>query len=78
METLKLKRKSIAHYEVKSEALTITVVNPFKSNGMGSDSWNVVIEFYNGNDEDYVYVSEYFDTKKQASQFGAKWVVEQY
>ena len=43
---------------------------------MGSDAWNIVIEFYNGNEEDYIYLSEYFDTKKQASIFGAKWVQE--
>lgn len=76
MTTLNLKRKFKSHYEVSEGGLTITVVNPFKSNGMGSDAWNIVIEFYNGNEDDYIYISEYFDTKKQASIFGAKWVQE--
>jgi len=74
MKTLNLKRKFKSHYEISQGGLTITVVNPFKSIGMGSNSWNIIIEFYNGNEEDYIYVNEYFDTKKQASIFGAKWV----
>ena len=76
MTTLNLKKKSKSHYEVSEGNLTITVVNPYKSNGMGSDAWNLVIEFYNGNEDEYIYISEYFDTKKQASIFGAKWVKE--
>lgn len=76
MTTLNLKKKSKSHYEVKAGDLVITVVNPFKSNGMGSDAWNIVIEFYNGNEDDYIYINEYFCTKKQASIFGAKWVKE--
>ena len=74
MTTLRLKRKYKAHYGLTHGALTIDVVNPFKANGMGSDAWNIVIEFYNGNESDYIYVSEYFDTKKDASIFGAMWV----
>ncbi len=78
MTTLALKRKSKANYEVKSDDLTITVENPFKSTGMGSNAWNITIELDNGNDDDYIFVSEYFDTKKQASQWGADWVVKNY
>ena len=74
MTTLKLKKYSKANYGINFGDLSIKVVNPYKSNGMGSDAWNIVIEFYNGRDEDYIYVSEYFETKKQASIFGAKWV----
>jgi len=76
MTTLNLKRKYKSHYGLSHGGLTINVVNPFKSNGMGSDSWNIIIEFYNGNEQDYIYISEYFETKKQASIFGAKWVQE--
>ena len=72
---LNLKRKYKSHYEVKQGGLTITIVNPFKANGMGSDSWNLVIEFYDGNEENYIYISEYFDTKKQANKFGTNWVI---
>ena len=78
MTTLNLKRKFKSHYEISEGGLTITVINPFKSNGMGSNSWNITIEFYSGKDSEYVYVSEYFDTKKQASIFGAKWVQENF
>ena len=74
MLTLNLKRKYKSHYGVSMGDLTIDVVNPFRSNGIGSNSWNVVIEFYNGNEDEYIYINEYFDTKKQASIFGAKWV----
>ena len=74
MTTLNLKKKFKSHYEVSQGDLNITVVNPYKSNGMGSDAWNLVIEFYNGNEDEYIYISEYFDTKKQASISGAKWV----
>ena len=44
---------------------------------MGSDSWNdSKVEFYNGNEDDYIYVSEYFDTRKnRASIFGAEMMV---
>ena len=76
MKTLKLKRKYTASYEFKDGNLTIKIVNPFKANGIGSDAWNIVIEHYNGNDDDYVYISEYFDTKKQASIFGANWLLD--
>ena len=74
MTTLNLKRKYKSHYWLSHKGLTIDVVNPFKSNGIGSNSWNIVIEFYNGDENKYIYISEYFDTKKQASIFGAKWV----
>ena len=76
MTTLKLKRKFKSHYSLSQGGLNIDLVNPFKSNGMGSDSWNIVIEFYNGNEEDYIYINEYFETKKEASIFGAKWIQE--
>jgi len=74
MKTLNLSRKFKSHYELKCEGLTITVINPFLSDGIGSKSWNIVIEFYNGIESDYIYISEYFETKKQASIFGARWI----
>lgn len=64
MIILNLKKKFKLYYEVKVGDLVIMVVNFFKFNGMGFDVWNIVIEFYNGNEDDYIYINEYFCIKK--------------
>jgi hypothetical protein len=76
--TLNLKRIYKGHYEVSQGDLNIKVVNPYRANGMGGNYWQIVIEFYNGKEEDYIYISEFFDTKKECSTFGAKWVIDNF
>ena len=74
MTTLNLKRKHTGIYEVENEEILISISNPYSSDRMGSNAWQLVIE--DKTNEDKELVNEWFDTKKEASQFGARWVIE--
>ena len=74
MITLNLKRKHTGIYEVETEEILISISNPHSSGGMGSNEWQLVIE--DKTDGDKELVNEWFETKKEASQFGANWVIE--
>tara|TARA_R110000803_G_C11697873_1_gene285001 strand:+ start:142 stop:357 length:216 start_codon:yes stop_codon:yes gene_type:complete len=50
-------------------AIKITLTNPFVYLGEGSNAWQLTIEV-----EGLELISEYFGTKKQASQFGAAFI----
>jgi len=69
MTTLKLKRKSKGSYFAKANSIYIVIENPFVCVGMGSKSWELVIEI----DEKQV-LNEYFPTKKSANLFAVNWV----
>ena len=73
MTTLSLKRKYKGIYEVQNNDIRINISNPYASNGFGTNSWETIIECKKTGEE---LRHEWFDTKKQASQFGAKWVIE--
>ena len=64
---LHLNRLSKGDYERIVGAIRITLTNPFIALGEGSKAWQLVMEV-----NDVEIVNEYFDTKKQASNFGAE------
>ena len=74
MTTLNLKRKHTGIYEVENEEILISISNPYSADRMGSNTWQLVIE--DKTNEGKELVNECFDTKKEASQFGARWVIE--
>ena len=65
--TLKLKRLFKGYYENQAGDIKVNLNNPFVFLGEGSNAWQLTIEI--GDEE---LVSEYFQTKKEASEFGAK------
>ena len=73
MKTLALKRKHTGIYFVENEVVHISISNPYAVDGLGSNSWQVVIT---NKLKDEELRNEWFDTKKEASQWGAKWVIE--
>ena len=73
MTTLALNKKYRGIYEVENSEIRISLSNAFASNGIGTDSWEMIIECKKTNNE---LVHEWFDTKKEASKFGAKWVIK--
>ncbi len=73
MKTLALKRKYKGVYEVQNEQIFISLSNPFSANGMGTNAWEMIIEDKINSEE---LLHEWFETKKEASEFGAKWVIE--
>lgn len=75
MRTLALKRKYKGIYEVENSDILISISNPYSANGMGTNAWETIIECKKTGKE---LRHEWFDTKKQASVFGAKWVIENY
>ena len=64
---LHLNRLSKGDYQREVGGVRITLVNPYIALGEGSKAWQLVIEV-----NDLEVVNEYFDTKKQASTFGAE------
>ena len=72
MYTLALKRKYKGMYEVQNEDILISISNPYSANGMGSNAWEAIIECKKTGEE---LRHEWFDSKKQASEFCAKWVI---
>jgi hypothetical protein len=68
--TLNLKKISKAEYGVSAGNVNIKVCNPYKSNGMGSNSWSLYIEV-----EGVEVENSYFDTKRQAVEAGTRWVL---
>ena len=76
MRTLALNRKYKGIYEVQNEDILISISNPYAANGgMGTNSWETIIECKKTGEE---LIHEWFDTKKQASEFGADWVMRNY
>ena len=77
MRTLALKKSCKGHYKVENDALLITVSNPYSQTGSmfpdSTNAWELIIE---DKATDETLVSEWFETKKEASKFGAKWVIE--
>ena len=67
--TLNLYRVSKGDYENNSGDVRISLNNPFIMLGEGSKAWQLTIEV--AGEE---LVSQYFDTKKQASTFGAQFI----
>tara|TARA_R110002072_G_scaffold256167_3_gene415009 strand:- start:744 stop:959 length:216 start_codon:yes stop_codon:yes gene_type:complete len=67
--TLSLNRVAKGYYENNVGVIRISLNNPYIYLGEGSNSWQLTIEV----DGDEL-VSEYFDTKKQASTFGAQFI----
>jgi hypothetical protein len=67
--TLNLDRVSKGDYQKNAGDIRISLNNPFTMLGEGSKAWQLTIEV--AGEE---LVSEYFDTKKQASTFGAKFI----
>ena len=66
---LNLYRVSKGDYENNSGDVRISLNNPFIMLGEGSNAWQLTIEV--AGEE---LVSQYFDTKKQASTFGAQFI----
>ena len=75
MKTLALKRRYKGIYEVQNDDILISISNPYSANGIGTNAWETIIECKKTGEE---LRHEWFDTKKQASEFGAKWVIEEY
>jgi len=73
MRTLALKKQSKGIYEVQNDNILISISNPYSASGMGTNAWETIIECKNSV---RILRHEWFDTKKQASEFGAKWVIE--
>ena len=71
MTTLNLKKKNKGCYFAKALNIEITIENPFISCGMGSNSWQLVIEI-----DEEIILNEYFPTKKAASTYASNWVNE--
>ena len=65
--TLNLNRVAKGYYEKNVSDIRISLTNPFVYLGEGSNAWQLTIEVC-----EEELVSQYFDTKKQASQFGAR------
>lgn len=72
MITLALTRKFKGTYEAENESTFISLSNCYSANGCGSNSWELVIEDKISGEE---LLHEWFDTKKQASLFGAEFVM---
>ena len=72
MTTLNLQKKHKGIYEIETDEFLISVSNPRSSNGFGSTEWQLVI-IDKINHEDLL--DEWFPTKKEASEFGARWVI---
>jgi len=70
MNTLKLKRDYRATYSAEGGNIRIQISNPYKSIGMGTDGWQLIIEV----DDKEVY-NDWFTTKRHASIAGAEWVM---
>lgn len=70
-QTLNLKRISKGSYEIQSDGVILSVSNPYIQCGKGAtNSWQILI-YGNGFD-----VDQWFNTKKDAVQFGTQWVLE--
>ena len=67
--TLNLKRVGNGYYERNIGDVRISLSNPFVYLGEGSEAWQLWIEV-----EGTVLLNEWFDTKKQASKFGAQFI----
>tara|TARA_R110002153_G_scaffold1484_1_gene7644 strand:- start:47 stop:262 length:216 start_codon:yes stop_codon:yes gene_type:complete len=67
--TLNLKRVGNGYYERNIGDVRISISNPFVHLGEGSKAWQLWIEV-----EGNVLLDEWFDTKKQASTFGAQFI----
>tara|TARA_R110001592_G_C12648519_1_gene701048 strand:+ start:87 stop:302 length:216 start_codon:yes stop_codon:yes gene_type:complete len=67
--TLNLKRVGNGYYERNIGDVRISISNPFVYLGEGSKAWQLWIEV-----EGNVLLDEWFDTKKQASKFGAQFI----
>ena len=64
---LRLNRISKGDYQKRLGDIRIDLNNPFIMLGEGSNAWQLTIEVAGQE-----LVSQYFDTKKQASTFGAQ------
>ena len=71
MATLNLKRKLKGNYEAESENIIIRITNPYAMLGIGTNMWEMTIEEKSTGIELF---HDWFDTKKDASKFGAEWV----
>ena len=71
MITLNLKKQRQGYYSISDNGIEITISNPFKCNGMGTDKWQLNI--LSGNN---LIVNEWFATKKDAVKIGTNWVIE--
>ena len=67
---LNLTKYGVAHYGVAQGNVEISINNPYRSTCKTcTNAWQMVITI-----KDEEMVNEYFPTKKQASEWGAKWV----
>jgi len=73
MRTLALKRKYKGIYEVENDKIKISLSNPYSANGFGTNAWELII-YNKKNGKELLH--EWFETKKEASRFGAKWVIK--
>jgi hypothetical protein len=70
MTTLNLTKKGNGYYEIKSGNTYLSVTNAQISAGLGSNKWQFsVIE------NNLTLAKEFFNTKKEAVNFGTKWVI---
>tara|TARA_R100000541_G_scaffold58435_1_gene69686 strand:- start:696 stop:923 length:228 start_codon:yes stop_codon:yes gene_type:complete len=73
MTTLALTRKFKGTYGVENESIFISLSNCFRANGCGTNSWELIIEDKISGKE---LLHEWFDTKKEASLFGADFIMD--
>jgi len=67
--TLNLNRVAKGYYQNNVGAIRISLNNPYIYLGEGSKAWQLTIEV-----SGVELISEYFNTKKEASQFGANFI----
>mgnify|MGYP003625790612 FL=1 len=67
--TLNLNRVDKGYYQNNIGSIRISINNPYIYLGEGSNAWQLTIEVAGTE-----LVSEYFNTKKEASQFGANFI----
>lgn len=73
MTTLNLQKKHKGVYEIDTDQITISVSNPKSDSGIGPNLWQLLI-IDKTNDWEII-LNEWFSTKKEASKFGAQWVI---
>jgi len=72
MITLNLKRKHRGIYEVEAGEILVNVSNPYLSDGISQNRWQLIIIEKTDYKE---LLNEWFPTKKEASEFGARWII---
>lgn len=70
---LSLTKVSRGYYErnIGNDLVRISLSNPYRYLGEGSNEWQLYIEV-----QGELILNEWFSTKKQASEFGAKFLTD--